>query len=193
MIVCGWCASDEYVDYDGSTKVAVCTGPAHVVARMWEPAAESKATGPAALGDGIAADLGLYEDLALCLSVGEWAETGVVEHRYGTAHPTKYAQMAQRWGHTAHGPRRYTVTTFIGSTLGSLCRAAIVAHKAGIGTGFFDYNSGIGMWTLVPVPALTTDMTWEKLAVGLGHQARDWPLLGYRWPGSEEPDTLDDQ
>jgi hypothetical protein len=180
MILCTWCASDEYVDYDEATKVAVCTGPAHSVERMWEPAAESKAAHRhAALGDGKAAELGLYEDLPLCLSLGEWAETGVVEHRYGAAHPTEYAWMVKEWGHVAQGRRQYSVTTFIGSTLASLSRAGLVANKAGIGTGFFGYNSGVGMWTLVPVPSTTTDMTWATLATKLGHQPGDWPLLGY--------------
>jgi hypothetical protein len=78
MISCNWCASDEYVDYDEVTKVAVCTGPGHTPERMWEPAAEGKAANRlTALGDGIAADHGLYDALPGCLSIGEWAETGV--------------------------------------------------------------------------------------------------------------------
>jgi hypothetical protein len=89
--------------------------------------------------------------------------------------------MVNRWGHVAQSPRRYSVTSFIGSTLGALSREGTVTFKPGIGTGFFSYNSRVGMWTLVPVPAATTDMTWEKLAVELGHQPGDWPLLGYKW------------
>ena len=132
------------------------------------------------LADGIAAELGLHDDLVACLREGEWAETGVIEHRYGTANPTNYRWMVDRWGHVAQGPRRYSVTSFIGSTLGWLLRENIVAHKSSTGTGFFSYNQAIGFWTLRPVPSETFDSSWANVAVELGHDPNDWPLLDYR-------------
>jgi hypothetical protein len=146
---------------------------------MWEPAKEAPHPSGPALADGIAADIGLYDDLPSCLSVGEWAETGVVEHRYGTIRPEQYEWMVKRWGHTAQGPRRYSVTSFIGSTLGTLSRVINVTYKRGRGTGFFSYNADIGMWTLKPVPADAREVTWAAFAAELGHDPGDWPLLAY--------------
>src|SRR3954462_6142804 len=98
MVVCTWCASDEWVDYDPATNVAVCNGPGHATERMWEPAKNVSQDQALALAEGIAADLGLYDDLPKCLALGEWAETGVVEHRYGTTHAEQYEWMVKRWG-----------------------------------------------------------------------------------------------
>jgi hypothetical protein len=40
---------------------------------------------------GIAAELGVYDDVFLCLSPGEpWLEHGIVEHRYKELCPTAY-------------------------------------------------------------------------------------------------------
>lgn len=180
---CKWCGTDEYVEFDDATGVALCSGPGHPTERMWEPKSEQVAA-VKPLADGIAADLGLYDDLVLCLREGEWAETGVVEHRYGSEHPSEYRWMVERWGHVAQGPRRYSVTSFIGSTLGALSRATNVTYREGKGTGFFDYNPTVGFWTLEPVPDETTVSSWAKVAAELGHHPRDWPLLRYVAPRS---------
>ena len=34
---CAWCATDEFVEFDSERGVAVCSGPGHPDARMWEP------------------------------------------------------------------------------------------------------------------------------------------------------------
>src|SRR6266508_5699329 len=48
---------------------------------------------------GIAAELGVYDDVFLCLSPGEpWLEHGIVEHRYKELRPTAYREMINRWG-----------------------------------------------------------------------------------------------
>jgi hypothetical protein len=183
MILCSWCGTDEYVTFDSRSKVALCDGPGHPFERMWEPSQQrDPRSALSSLPDGIAVDLGLYDSLPKCLSVGEWAETGVVEHRFGTDHPEEYRWMVNRWGHVCQGPRRYSVTSFIGSTLGALSRATNVTGKFGRGSGFFDYNTSIGMWTLEPVPPSTEEMTWAKQAVEIGCSPRDWPLLGYAAP-----------
>jgi hypothetical protein len=63
---------------------------------------------------GIAAELGVYDDVFLCLSPGEaWLEHGIVEHRYKELRPTAYREMINRWGHVIQGPRRYSVTAFL--------------------------------------------------------------------------------
>ncbi len=86
---CDWCGTDEYVDFDRVAGVAICSGPGHPMDRMWELTQERPST-LIPLADGIAAELGLHDDLVACLREGEWAETGVIEHRYGTANPTNY-------------------------------------------------------------------------------------------------------
>jgi hypothetical protein len=180
---CKFCATDEYTDFDSASGVALCNGPGHTGERMWEPESERPTASSARSdrndrSDSIAAELGLYDDLLDCLRLGEWAETGVVEHRYGTAHPSKYQSMIDRWGHCAQGPRRYSVTTYIGSTLGTLCRGATVTHRSGAATGFFQYNPVIGFWTLQPIQPQMVERSWATEAVELGHQPGDWPLLG---------------
>ena len=177
---CNWCGSDEFTEFDAASGVAICSGPGHLGERMWEPESEPVSLKP--LADGIAAELGLYDDLLKCLYKGEWAETGVVEHRYGTDHPTEYRWMVDRWGHVAYGPRRYSVTSFIGTTLGALSHAGAVSSRAAEATGFFDYNGIIGYWTPQPVPDETYVTSWAKVAVELGHHPKDWPLLGYVEP-----------
>lgn len=179
MIVnCSTCGTDEYVDFDETTGVALCVGPGHPIERMWEPRREVEKP-VRGLADGIAAELGLYDDLLTCLRHGEWAETGVIEHRYGTDHPSSYRWMVERWGHVAQSPRRYSVTSFIGSTLGALTRATDVSYREGRGTGFYDYNPTIGFWTLKPVPTDTVESAWATVAVELGHLSHCWPILGF--------------
>ena len=175
---CSWCGTDEFAELDRKSGVALCVGPGHPTERMWEPKSEI-VTEVKTLADGIAAWLGLYDDLPTCLREGEWAETGVVEHRYGTEHPSQYRWMVDRWGHVCQGKRRYSVTTFIGTTLGALSRATNVTYREGKGTGFYDYNPTIGFWTIKPVPPDTVVTSWACAAVELGHQPGCWPLLGY--------------
>ena len=192
IALCTWCGSDEFVDdYDIDNDLAYCSGPGHVEPRMFEPKKEQAARAAhhaarAALTDGIASQLGLYDDLPPLLNLGEWAETGVVEHRYGVVHLAEYAWMLSRWGHVAQGSRKYSVTSFIGSTLGQLCRATNVTHKPGPGTGFFSYNATVGYWTLEPVPAETTDMSWNRWATESGLDPATWPLLTSTDAGSAD-------
>ncbi len=182
------------------TTSPVCTGPGHPVERLFEPRREAReaqqargareAAESAAVAstltyrDSIAADLGLYDDLIDCIVEGEWADTGVVEHRYGTANPDKYRWMVDRWGHTAMGPRKYSVTSFIGGTLGDLTRTTDLTYRTGRGTGFFDYNPHIGLWTLEPVSGDAAEMTWARFAAESGFPPEDWPLLGYEHDAS---------
>lgn len=186
MIVnCGQCGTDEYVEYDPGLGVAICSGPVHPVPRMWEPRKPGQ-PGTAASdhkSDAIAAQLGLYDDLIDFVIPGEWADTMVIEHRYGTAHPDNYKWMIDRWGHVAMGPRRYSVTAFIGSTLGALSTWTAITYQPGRGTGFFSYNRTIGTWTIEPVPSETTLMSWERFAEEEGFSPNGWPLLGY--PGTD--------
>jgi hypothetical protein len=176
VALCTWCASSDWVELDEASGVAVCNGPGHPWERVWEPP-KHLPVARHGLPGGIAADLGLHEDLPELLVAGEWADTAVVEYRYGIAHPENYEWMLDRWGHVAITPRKYSVTSFIGSTLGDLSRHTNVAYKSGRGSGFFHYNSSIGFWTLMPVPDKSVDLSWETFAEREGLNPRSWPLV----------------
>jgi hypothetical protein len=179
---CSWCASDAYVDdYDEVNDLALCTGPGHGERRMFQPKAEHAAqkahqNSLSYLSDGIAADLGLYDTLPDLLNPGEWADTPTVEYRLGIQEPDTYKVLLDRWGHVSQGPRKYSTTSFVGSTLGQLSRATNVTYKPGQGTGIFKGNSSIGFWTLEPVPAETTVMTWKRCAEDAGVDPNTWPF-----------------
>lgn len=126
---------------------------------------------------GLAFEWGLLDALPELLRAGEWAETGAVEYRLGVAHPATYGLMLERWGHVAQSPRKYSVTSFVGATLGHLCRSANVTHQPGPGTGFFSYNRTVGYWTLEPVADEMTVVSWERLATEEGLDPSAWPLL----------------
>ena len=179
---CSWCGSDDYVvDYDADNDIAMCSGPGHPEPRMFEPKAERAArleaeqaarsrrssSGGSSVGYGIAKQLGLYDLLPPLLRSDEWAETGVVEHRFALAHPAEYAWMLDRWGHVGQGPRQYSTTSFIGSTLGWLTRAGVVALKMGRGTGFYDYNGDLGTWSLAPADEDAVDLSWHDYAISI--------------------------
>lgn len=179
--LCTWCGTDEYVDdYDVAEDIASCSGPGHAEPRMFQPRVEAahrkEASALDALPGGIALELGLYEVLPKLLTVGEWAETGVVEYRYAKADPEGYAWMLDRWGHVSHGPRRYSSTNFIGSTLGALSRVGNVRHHPGRGTGIFDRNHEVGYWTLEPALDSAIDVSWERFADEHALDPKRWPF-----------------
>ncbi len=94
---------------------------------------------------GIAAELGVYDDVFLCLSPGEpWLEHGIVEHRYKELCPTAYRQMIDRWGHVIQGPRRYSVTAFLTRTWARLAADGLLAAQLGPATGVYQHTYRVG-------------------------------------------------
>ena len=183
IATCSWCGTDEHVeDQDTANDVAFCVGPGHPEPRMFEPKkewalAQAKTKSVVSRPEGIAAELGLYEDLLALLQVGEWADTVVVEYRYALEYPDTYAWMLDRWGHIQQGTRRYSTSAFIGSTLGQLSREARVAYKSGPGSGFTSRNSSIGFWALTPVPDEAIDMGWKRFAGENDLDPEIWPFV----------------
>ena len=182
IATCTWCGTDAYVDeYDSENDLALCTGSGHAEPRMFEPKAEqatrdAKTKALSALTDGIAAGLGLYDDLPPLVNAGEWAETGLIEYRYALAHPDTYAETLQRWGHVSQGPRRYSTTSFIGSTLGQLSRATNISYREGTGSGFAK-GSRVGYWTQHPSADGQSEMSWEGFAAEAGLDPTVWPFI----------------
>jgi hypothetical protein len=102
---------------------------------------------------GIAAELGVYDDVFLCLSPGEpWLEHGIVEHRYKELRPTVYREMINRWGHVIQGPRRYSVTAFLTRRWSQLAIDGVLAAQLGPATGVYQHNGTIMYWALPPAP-----------------------------------------
>jgi hypothetical protein len=179
---CTWCGTDEHVDaYDPVDDIAWCSGPGHPEPRMFQPKLERAIRRETDdkwryLSNNIAAGYGLYDLLPELLVAGEWSDTNVVEHRFALAHPEIYAELLDRWGHVSQGSRKYSTTSFLGSTLGALCRAANVTHKSGHGSGRFSYNRWVGFWTIETVPADAVDIGWADYAVLNGFDPESWPL-----------------
>jgi hypothetical protein len=128
---------------------------------------------------GIGAELGVYDDVFLCLSPGEpWLEHGIVEHRYKELCPTAYREMIDRWGHVIQGPRRYSVTAFLTRACSQLAGNGVLAAQLGPATGLYEHNRRILYWALPPGPEAQRIRTWADFAADLGISAYDWTLPG---------------
>jgi hypothetical protein len=128
---------------------------------------------------GIAAELGVYDDVFLCLSPGEpWLEHGIVEHRYKELRPTAYREMINRWGHVIQGPRRYSVTAFLTRRWSQLAIDGVLAAQLGPATGVYQHNGTIMYWALPPGPEAQRIRTWADFAADLGISPCDWTLPG---------------
>lgn len=176
--VCTWCGTDEYVDeHDAAEDIAWCCGPGHAQPRMFHPKREiSERSKLEGWPGGIAYDLGLYDDLLALAVHDEWADTTVFEYRYAVNHPDTYRVMLGRWGHVTQGPRKYSTTSFIGSTLSQLSRMGYLDCRLGKGSGRFSYNSSMGLWALTPSAEGAAEVGWAVFARGEGIDPDEWPL-----------------
>ena len=125
-----------------------------------------------------AEDLGLPNDLLVCLNAGDpFVEYGVVEYTYATSvNPKVYADLVKDYVHTALAPKQYTASAFIASTLGRMQKEGSLAYRSGPATGFWAYNGVISYWSLLP----TSDQeprTFSEFAAGVGFDAQTWPPL----------------
>ena len=128
---------------------------------------------------GIGAELGVDDDVFLCLSPGEpWLEHGIVEHRYKELCPAAYGQMIERWGHVSQGPRRYTITAFLTRAWSQLAGGGLLAAQLGPATGLYQHNGRIMYCALPPGPEPQRIRTWAEFAADLGISPYDWPLPG---------------
>lgn len=117
-------------------------------------------------GTGLAAELGMYDDLPQCLIAGEpWVEYGIVERRYREAWPDAFAKVVERYGHSdRQHKRRYTASAYTAMILGALRdRGRVVSMgRPGPATGFWSYNSTVHYWALPPGPPTNTMLTYEQ-------------------------------
>jgi hypothetical protein len=170
-LVCPLCARDEVSIMpvgDGTLWRYTCLEDGY----SWDKKVELESTGYGGIMD----DLGLFDDLPLCLSAEVYAEHGVIEDAYKRLRPARYAEIVGIYGHVAHGPKKYTATSFIAQALGHLLRRQAVVWVEGPATGFFDYNRRVGYWALPPGPADGSTLSWERYATDNGDDPKRWEL-----------------
>lgn len=128
--------------------------------------------------DGITAELGVYDDLLLCVHSGEpWVEHGVVEYRYKQMRPKIYRdELVRRFGHRAQGPRHFSASALIAKALGQLRNEGLLAWQYAKATGFWAYNGTISYWATVPAPAEDNRLTWDAFAVANHLDPSTWDI-----------------
>src|SRR5581483_10281595 len=136
-VVCQLCALDDYLSFTSlpdSAWQVICSGSSHPP-WTWIATAEAKTLD---VGSGIAAELGVEDKLLQCLrNEGKYEEYGIVEYRFGVAHPKEYSELVDLYGHTAlPGAHRYTASAFLARILGLLLEYGEVGSVWGPGTGF---------------------------------------------------------
>jgi hypothetical protein len=174
--VCQLCGHDDFVSLvpDGSSDewLFVCSG--HEQPWNWSVRIPTGNPGR----EGITAELGLYEDLPLCILPGEpWVEHGVVEYRYSHLRPEIYTrELLPRFGHTKQGPRHFSTSALIAKALGQLRGEGLLAWRYDRATGFWGYNGQISYWAQLPAPADDALLTWAAFAELKGLDPDDWDL-----------------
>lgn len=165
--VCPLCGHQDYIEpptpLPDDLWLFTCSGPHDPSPYDFLVAPE---TSPLGYPEGFAAELGLDDDLPDLLVDGEpFIEYGIVEYRYARAHPDEYAQIVDRYGHTAYGLKKYTASAFIAGTLGRLARGGDAFYADGKATGYWKFNGRISHWANRPD---------EVPGVRLGRRLR-WP------------------
>jgi len=148
---------------DGSYRFE-CDEPGHPAPGPYRWLQVPEPPGMSGLG-GLAEELDMPTRLVDALrSLGEgWFEYGLVERAYALAHPDDFRQLVERWGHTANAPKEYTASTYIGSLLGRMTRAADVFYRADRGTGRWSYNRNSSYWSLDPQAPWEDRTTWVSV------------------------------
>lgn len=176
--------ADEWVHgsrrADGSTTYRCDRSRGHPGDRPWEWLEQSEPPGLSELG-GLADELNLAAELPLTLrALGEgWFEYGLVEREYAQRRPDDFAVMVRRWGHTALGPKRYTVSSYLAGSLGRLSGQGAIAFHLGHGTGRWRrFDPDISWWSSIPPLPWDVRTSWES-RVGSASADADDPCLEY--------------
>ncbi len=176
--VCPLCADDDQLSAlpgEPGTWMFTCTGTrGHETPYSWPVKVESTVEGR----EGITEELGVYDDLLLCVHSDEpWVEHGVVEHRYKLLKPAVYfKELLPTYGHVAQGPKQYTLSAFLARALGQLRDEGALAWQYATATGFWAYNGSISYWAIPPAPPADERATWEQFALDAGLDPKSWNL-----------------
>ena len=120
---------------------------------------------------GLAVEMGIPTELIAIIGGhrGKWIEYGVIEAEYAKRNPTDFATLVERYGHTAIAAKNYTVSSFLGGTLGQLGRNNEVIYHSGPATGRWSYNPEISWWTVAPEPDWTERTSWAELGKSMDY------------------------
>jgi len=117
----------------------------------------------------VAQELRLDVELPLILSrwPGTWLEYGVVEAVYAETHPRDFRWLVNEYGHTAKAPSKYTASSFLAGTLGTLHRAGKIGYHDGGATGRWSYLNSVSWWTALPPEPWDKGRhsSWESLGL----------------------------
>lgn len=139
--VCPMCSYDDSIielppDAEHELRCEPCD-------HSWTPTQRSNGRSNLDARTGIGEEWGVDDALIQCVdNSDQWFEYGIIEHRYKLAHPTTYAQMVRRWGHTAQRRTRYSASSFLGGCLGRLATEGLISTRR--------HRITIGYWSYVP-------------------------------------------
>ena len=151
---CSICTSDERTS-EGTTedgrRYASCADPYHGPdPYTWEPTTFG-ASG-SYRGDGLGAELGIWDKLLECLEAGEpRISYGDLEDRFVERFPAEWKQLIDRYGHRWRpGKRsgRYSASVYLAARLTELAKENMVEYTRGEATGDWAYNGDISHWRL---------------------------------------------
>lgn len=130
--------------------------------------------------DGIAADLGIKEDLLDVIGrESRWLEYGVVEYLYAVENPTHYRQLVQMFSHTAiERPIQNSASAFIGTCLGILEQEGRLAKRTCRATGYWSYNTTVTAWAPRGNSLDAPIRAWAEFAIRQGLNPEEWTLAG---------------
>lgn len=157
-----------------------CVDPSHGDPYDWLTTGKDALSGVGAGGDGLADQLGIYDDLLACFTPdGPLLEYGVVEYLYATENPAAYRDLVNRYSHTRRGPTKFSASAFIGAALGRLYREGLLRRVDFKATGSWRFNGRLTAQSLAGSNKDAVE-TWEQFAIGRGLDPNDWPvtLLG---------------
>jgi hypothetical protein len=144
-------------------------------------------------GQGVAAELGVYDDLLTVLSdADQFQEWGIIEHCYAELRPSIYRELVSRYSHTALGPTHYSVSAFLSLAASKLAGQGHLTLRFVAATGYWSYNSVISAFALSPANDNAPTRSWEQFARERGFDPLDWPALGYHHGDAPPPKLVRD-
>ncbi|MCY3851387.1 MAG: hypothetical protein OXF75_11415 [Acidimicrobiaceae bacterium] len=142
----------------------------------WNPTLQSNGRSNLDARTGIGEEWGVYDALIQCVdNSDQWLEYGIIEHRYKLVHPTTYAQMVRRWGHTAQSRTKYSASSFLGGCLGRLATEGVIStRRHRTTTGYWSYLPEVTHAARCPAPPEEHFLSWHDYAVGNGLDPFKW-------------------
>ena len=144
----------------------------------WTPTVRANGRSNLDARSGIGEEWGVYDGLIQCIdNSDQWLEYGIIEHRYKLAHPTTYAQMVRRWGHTSRAKTKYSASSFLGGCLGRLATEGVIStRRHPTTTGYWSYLPEVTHAAGVPAPPEAHFLSWHTYATQNALNPNVWIL-----------------